>query len=58
MKKKAGVCVWKESDSDSYGDNCYETDCGYHSYSEFTLEECEYNFCPWCGKRIKTEVEK
>lgn len=51
-KAKRDVCVWKKTVSD-FGDNSYETDCGYTSSSEFTLEECEYKFCPWCGKRLE-----
>lgn len=51
-KAKQNVCVWEKTESD-FGDNAYETDCGYASSSEFTLEECEYKFCPWCGKRLE-----
>lgn len=56
MKKREGeTCKWISSESE-WGDNAFETACGNDNSSEFTLEECGFVFCPWCGKKI--EIKK
>lgn len=32
--------------------------CDKHIYLQFTTEECDYKFCPYCGSRMNQKEKK
>ena len=50
------TCRWKMHDQDGY--DYYNTSCGEVNYfSNGTVKDNEYNFCPYCGGRIIDTTE-
>jgi hypothetical protein len=51
------TCEWKEDHDGSY--DFWMTSCG-HAYNFEAGDPCENNFdyCPFCGKKIKLEDEQ
>lgn len=47
------TCKWKRVDNGGMGIHYweYETKCG-HEISEHFVEKENYEFCPFCGKKI------
>ena len=44
------VCEWEYNDSEYY----FESSCGHlHIFMSDGPKENEYDFCPYCGKKIK-----
>lgn len=44
------VCEWKYNDTEYY----WESSCDHlHIFMSDGLKENEYDFCPYCGKKIK-----
>ena len=51
------TCTWKYECPYEIG--YYDTECGTAYYfEEGTIEENDYRFCPYCGKRIVEEGTK
>lgn len=46
---------WDPVDPDRRGySNVFEcNECGGRVYYTYWVEECDYNFCPWCGRRTR-----
>lgn len=46
---------WNPVDPDRRGySNVFEcNECGGRVYYTYWVEECDYNFCPWCGRRTR-----
>ena len=46
------TCKWKYDDIDNY----HDTGCGEaHVFTEGSIKDNWYKFCPYCGKEIKNE---
>jgi hypothetical protein len=51
--KMKETCKWKLDDNEN-GASVYYTSCdNAHIFSEGTLGDNNYNFCPFCGKKIE-----
>ena len=49
-ENKDDVCEWKYNDTEYY----WESSCDHlHIFMSDGLKENEYEFCPYCGKKIK-----
>ena len=52
QKRERKVCEWKYDWSYDF----YDTECGQGQYFETgDVKENHYEFCPYCGLRIKEE---
>ena len=53
--EKINSCVWlRQEDPD--GDEFMETQCGKaFEFIEGDMQDNDYKFCPYCGKKIKEE---
>lgn len=51
------VCVWvHQHNIIEDGAGVHETSCGeMHSFIEGSIQENNYLFCPFCGKKIKEQ---
>jgi hypothetical protein len=50
---KNNFCTWK-LESDGWTQDYYLTSCNkYHYFGEGTIKGNEYQYCPFCGKKLK-----
>lgn len=45
------ICIWKYDEDGFYQTDCRNTFC----FNEGSIIDNQFNFCPWCGRKI---VEK
>lgn len=52
-KATTNTCEWNNAEGCAYQTSCGET----HYFATAGIKENDFNFCPFCGKKIK-EVAK